>query len=53
MDKGLIRPFESLTNGLSGTVGIGNIAAVSIGIFLGGAGSGFWLDNWQVFKYDF
>jgi len=42
-DKGLITPFESLTTALSATVGIGNIAAVSIAISMGGAGAGFWM----------
>ncbi len=42
-DKGLISPFESLTTALSATVGIGNIAAVSIAISLGGAGAAFWM----------
>jgi len=42
-DKGLITPFESLTTALSATVGIGNIAAVSIAISLGGAGAAFWM----------
>lgn len=42
-DKGLITPFESLTTALSATVGIGNIAAVSIAISLGGPGAAFWM----------
>jgi len=42
-DKGIISPFESLTTALSATVGIGNIAAVSIAISLGGAGATFWM----------
>jgi AGCS family alanine or glycine:cation symporter len=42
-DRGLISPFESLTTALSATVGIGNIAAVSIAISLGGAGAAFWM----------
>jgi AGCS family alanine or glycine:cation symporter len=42
-DKGLITPFQSLATALSATVGIGNIAAVSIAISLGGAGAAFWM----------
>ena len=42
-DKGLISPFQSLATALSATVGIGNIAAVSIAISLGGAGAAFWM----------
>jgi AGCS family alanine or glycine:cation symporter len=42
-DKGVISPFQSLATALSATVGIGNIAAVSIAISLGGAGAAFWM----------
>ena len=42
-DKGLISPFQSLATALSATVGIGNIAAVSIAITIGGAGAAFWM----------
>ncbi|SFV67261.1 Na(+)-linked D-alanine glycine permease [hydrothermal vent metagenome] len=42
-DKGIISPFQSLATALSATVGIGNIAAVSIAITLGGAGAAFWM----------
>jgi len=42
-DKGIISPFQSLATALSATVGIGNIAAVSIAISLGGAGAAFWM----------
>ena len=42
-DKGIISPFQSLATALSATVGIGNIAAVSIAISLGGAGASFWM----------
>ena len=42
-DRGLITPFQSLTTALSATVGIGNIAAVSIAISWGGAGAAFWM----------
>lgn len=42
-DKGVITPFQSLATALSATVGIGNIAAVSIAISLGGAGAAFWM----------
>jgi len=42
-DKGVISPFQSLATALSATVGIGNIAAVSIAISWGGAGAAFWM----------
>jgi len=42
-DKGVISPFQSLATALSATVGIGNIAAVSIAISIGGAGAAFWM----------
>ena len=42
-DKGIISPFQSLATALSATVGIGNIAAVSIAISLGGPGAAFWM----------
>ncbi|CAA6798907.1 MAG: Na(+)-linked D-alanine glycine permease [uncultured Sulfurovum sp.] len=42
-DRGLISPFQSLSTALSATVGIGNIAAVSIAISWGGAGAAFWM----------
>jgi len=42
-DKGIISPFQSLATALSATVGIGNIAAVSIAISWGGAGAAFWM----------
>ena len=42
-DKGVISPFQSLSTALSATVGIGNIAAVSIAISWGGAGAAFWM----------
>ncbi|CAA6813918.1 MAG: Na(+)-linked D-alanine glycine permease [uncultured Sulfurovum sp.] len=42
-DRGLISPFQSLATALSATVGIGNIAAVSIAISWGGAGAAFWM----------
>ena len=42
-DRGLITPFQSLSTALSATVGIGNIAAVSIAITLGGPGAAFWM----------
>lgn len=41
--KGIITPFESLSTALSATVGIGNIAVVSIAITLGGPGAAFWM----------
>jgi len=42
-DRGLITPFQSLATALSATVGIGNIAAVSIAISWGGSGAAFWM----------
>ncbi|HIP50616.1 MAG TPA: alanine:cation symporter family protein [Campylobacterales bacterium] len=42
-DKGLISPFQSLATALSATVGIGNIAMVSIAIIVGGPGAAFWM----------
>jgi AGCS family alanine or glycine:cation symporter len=42
-DKGLISPFQSLATALSATVGIGNIAMVSIAIVVGGPGAAFWM----------
>jgi len=42
-DKGLITPFQSLATALSATVGIGNIAMVSIAITVGGPGAVFWM----------
>lgn len=42
-DRGIITPFQSLATALSATVGIGNIAAVSIAISLGGPGAAFWM----------
>ncbi len=42
-DRGIISPFQSLSTALSATVGIGNIAAVSIAISIGGAGASFWM----------
>ena len=42
-DKGQISPFQSLATALSATVGIGNIAMVSIAITVGGPGAVFWM----------
>ena len=42
-DRGQITPFQSLATALSATVGIGNIAAVSIAISIGGPGAAFWM----------
>ena len=41
--KGTIRPFEALATSLSATVGVGNIAGVSIAIATGGPGAVFWM----------
>ena len=40
---GEITHFQALTAAVSGTVGIGNIAAVAVTVSLGGAGAIFWL----------
>ena len=42
-DVGQITPFQSLATALSATVGIGNIAMVSIAITVGGPGAAFWM----------
>ncbi len=42
-DVGQITPFQSLATALSATVGIGNIAMVSIAITIGGPGAAFWM----------
>lgn len=42
-DPGEITHFQALTTAISGTVGLGNIAGVAIGIMIGGPGVAFWL----------
>ncbi|MEJ6636238.1 MAG: alanine/glycine:cation symporter family protein [Akkermansiaceae bacterium] len=42
-DPGEITHFQALTTAVSGTVGLGNIAGVAIGISIGGPGVAFWL----------
>ncbi|MBK1881767.1 alanine:cation symporter family protein [Luteolibacter pohnpeiensis] len=42
-DPGQITHFQALTAAVSGTVGLGNIAGVAIGIMSGGPGVAFWL----------
>ncbi|MCP5548202.1 MAG: alanine:cation symporter family protein [Akkermansiaceae bacterium] len=42
-DPGEITHFQALASAVSGTVGLGNIAGVAIGIMLGGPGVAFWL----------
>jgi AGCS family alanine or glycine:cation symporter len=42
-DPGDISHFQALTAAVSGTVGLGNIAGVAIGIMIGGPGVAFWL----------
>jgi alanine or glycine:cation symporter, AGCS family len=42
-DPGEISHFQALTAAVSGTVGLGNIAGVAIGIMVGGPGVAFWL----------
>jgi AGCS family alanine or glycine:cation symporter len=42
-DPGEISHFQALSAAISGTVGLGNIAGVAIGIMIGGPGVAFWL----------
>ena len=42
-DPGAVTHFQALTAAVSGTVGLGNIAGVAIGIHSGGPGVAFWL----------
>lgn len=42
-DPGEITHFQALTTAVSGTVGLGNIAGVAIGISMAGPGVAFWL----------
>ncbi len=42
-DEGEITHFQALSAAVSGTVGLGNIAGVAIGIMVGGPGVAFWL----------
>lgn len=42
-DPGSVTHFQALTAAVSGTVGLGNIAGVAIGIHSGGPGVAFWL----------
>lgn len=42
-DPGSVSHFQALTAAVSGTVGLGNIAGVAIGIHSGGPGVAFWL----------
>ncbi|MCE2784595.1 MAG: alanine:cation symporter family protein [Pirellula sp.] len=42
-DRGDVSHFQALASALSGTVGLGNIAGVSIAIGTGGPGATFWL----------
>ncbi len=42
-DTGDITPFRALTSALSATVGLGNIAGVSIAMVTGGPGALFWM----------
>ena len=41
--KGTVSPFQALATSLSATVGVGNIAGVSIAIAAGGPGAAFWM----------
>ena len=36
-------PFRAVTLALAGTLGVGNVFGVAVGIMIGGAGSLFWL----------
>lgn len=42
-DKGEVSHFQALTTALSATVGLGNIAGVSVAIVIGGPGATFWM----------
>ncbi len=42
-DPGEISHFQALSAAVSGTVGLGNIAGVAVGIMIGGPGVAFWL----------
>jgi len=42
-DKGEVTHFQALTSALSATVGLGNIAGVTIAVAAGGAGAVFWM----------
>ncbi|MFH1268884.1 MAG: alanine/glycine:cation symporter family protein [Planctomycetota bacterium] len=42
-DKGEVTHFQALTSALSGTVGLGNIAGVTIAVSTGGPGAVFWM----------
>jgi AGCS family alanine or glycine:cation symporter len=45
-DPGAVNHFQALSAALSGTVGLGNIAGVSVAVALGGPGAVFWM--WMV-----
>lgn len=42
-EKGEVTHFQALTSALSGTVGLGNIAGVTIAVSTGGPGAVFWM----------
>ena len=42
-DTGQISHFQALTSALSATIGLGNIAGVSVAVSLGGPGAVFWM----------
>ena len=42
-EKGEVTHFQALTSALSATVGLGNIAGVTIAVTVGGAGAVFWM----------
>lgn len=48
-DPGEVSSFQALATELSGTVGLGNIAGVAIGITLGGPGSAVWIALFGIF----
>ena len=48
-DPGEVSSFQALATELSGTVGLGNIAGVAIGITIGGPGSAVWIALFGIF----
>ncbi|WP_246955528.1 amino acid carrier protein [Brachybacterium sp. Marseille-Q7125] len=48
-DPGEVSSFQALATELSGTVGLGNIAGVAIGITVGGPGAALWIALFGIF----